>query len=389
MENISLLIVTDENEYGKALGMALLSACKNFVIKIFAKQEFIKRNKYFLKERSDVIFSEQFDLILWDGDEVKEIYKGNLIFMAEKPSMFSKNFTDKRFCLYKYSDGRKLAGELFDIYSSITGRHPIKSSCGSSEFLAFTSWSGGTGCSTVSMAVGQELSRFYGKKVFYFSLEELESTGEFINSFASAKSLGHYLYMLFKDKEGIQMHVKDGEASYMPFMESYVVSDDFGIEAFSPTDGRNPLCFVSREELCTFINSISENGRYDVIIADVGQAISEAAIACLQMAEKICAVSATAGGTREAQYLQYLMTRCGESVVNKIVKVRNMVDRKYLADVKNDEEISEREPIHTDIFIERSRLIAEENGVKKIFLDGDFGHKINLLTKSMTEPSHI
>lgn len=48
MEHISLAIVSDNKEYSKALGMAVLNICNDFAIKIFSCGEFFKEKNHFI-----------------------------------------------------------------------------------------------------------------------------------------------------------------------------------------------------------------------------------------------------------------------------------------------------------------------------------------------------
>jgi MinD-like ATPase involved in chromosome partitioning or flagellar assembly len=383
MENIKLAIVTDDREYGKAMALALINVYKSFIVKVYMTEEFLYEKDEYYKKYNEGIFTQLYDLILWDGEEARNSFGGNIIHMASKPSMIGKDYNGRRFSLYKYCDGETLARDLFDIYGFLTGRHPARIHNGGMGFIVFSSWSGGTGCSSLAMAVGQELTRFHGKRVFYLSLEEVESTGNFIRGCTSTKPLGQYIYKLLKDRNSGFMGVREETSTYMPFMESYVIKDDYGIEAFAPTVGRNPLCYMKDDDFFALIESIYTSGRYDVLIVDTGSNLSDTAIACLQMAEKICLVSRMDEEQRCEQYINYLMLRCGENTVDKIIRVNNM--SKGNMTINDAEELM----IPIDFAIEKRRFYSMDQGVKKIHLEGDFGHKISLITKNMTEPVEI
>lgn len=363
MENISLAIVTDDREYGRALGLAILNTSNSFIITVSAKNEFIRCGK-------------RTDLILWDGEEAREAYGGNIILISEKPSMTMVDLSNNRYSLYKYGSAEALVGSLLEIYSRLTGRNPVSIRKHDIKLFAFTSWAGGSGCTTVAMAAGQELCRFRGKRVLYLSFESIESTGEFINGGGGMKSLNQYMYELFsREKKG-------------NFLQSYLIKDDFGMEAFAPSRGRNPLLDMSKDEAYLFIASIIDSGRFDVIIADAATCLSDVGMVCVEMADKICMVAPPAHNqAREIQYLSHMIYNCGEHILQKMIKVKNMTES-FAAEEK-EQEMKECEGeanvIETCLYIEDRLPYLEHDSIKKLLLEGDFGKRINLLTDKLLQ----
>ena len=99
MENISVAVITDDREYGRALGLSLLSVCRTFIIKVILKENFTEIVEHIYSDNRTL--SEEYDLILWDGTEVSEVYGGNLVMMTEKPTKAVRDHKDKRFSIYK------------------------------------------------------------------------------------------------------------------------------------------------------------------------------------------------------------------------------------------------------------------------------------------------
>ncbi|NLD19084.1 MAG: hypothetical protein GX663_02395 [Clostridiales bacterium] len=348
MENISLSIVTDDREYGRALGLAILNVCNDFVVTVSQKQEFIKRGK-------------RTDLILWDGEEARSAYGGNIVLISEKPSMTMVDLSNNRYSLYKYSPAYVMVGSLFEIYSRLTGRKPVNVRKGRVKLLAFTSWAGGSGCTTLAVAVGRELCRFQKKRVLYLSFEELESTGEFMTGCCCIKSLNQYLYELF------------GRERAGSFLESYLMRDDFGMEAFAPAKGKNPLLDMNKEEAYQFMAAIIDSGRFDVIVADMATCLTDVGNACVEMADRICMVAPPANSeVREVQYLSHLIYNCGERVIDKVMKVKNMV-REVDPPPEEDDGSRDSSIVETQLYIGRG-----------IRLEGSFGKKVGLLAEKMT-----
>jgi len=359
MENISLLIITDEKEYGKALATGIINVCRNFMIKVMNWKEFFDESQY-----------EKYDLILWDGTEASEAYGDKILLLSSDPANIVRNFQERKFCLYKYSNARVIVSTLLDIYSFLTGKCAVNLQHRDVQLLAFTSAAGGAGTTTLAMAVGQELIRFRGKKVLYLSFEEMESTGEYMECPPGIKGVGVYLYHLFKKNKG------------KPFIESYIVHDGFGIESFAPTRGRNPLRNLSCDELNLFLSSLVESGRYDAILMDLGNNICDMDLLCMDIASKICFVSTgRISSIRETQYLQYLMCSCGEKIIDKVIKVGNMGG----ADAANHTDGDENDVIEANIFVSKNDTIMQNDKIKRILLENSFGENVRRLTEKLME----
>ncbi len=380
MENLSLTIVTDDTVYGRTLGQAMIHICGQIMVQIMDKEEFFLKKHLHDKAAVKDLFLDSTDIILWDGQEAEEAYGGRIVLISADPAMAVRNFPNKKFCLYRYSPVQAMVASVFEIYSFLTGRYAANVKRQQVNLLAFSSWSGGTGCTTVAMSVAQELCRFYGKRVFYLSFEEVESTGEFIESPPGVKGVGVYLYHLFKP-ESLRLASGMGQRDGYPIMESYIVRDGFGIEAFAPTGGRNPLKNLSDEELGVFIASIIDSGRYDVIVMDLGNCVSAIGVSCIEMSEKICFVSrAGSDSVREEQYLQYLIRCCGEQIMEKMVKTENMV--KPDSDTARGSEKTAT-MIETNSYIGESGVYLQEGEIRRIFLDGKFGSSIKELAEKL------
>ena len=95
MENIKIALISEDQEYAKALGLGLLHVCRTFLIRIFLPQGFETK-----------VTEMGADLILWDdrnteNEATKRFIKDrdNLVHLAEKPSMVRKDFSQKKLSL--------------------------------------------------------------------------------------------------------------------------------------------------------------------------------------------------------------------------------------------------------------------------------------------------
>ena len=168
MENIKLAVIPEDREYGRALGLALVDVYKTFTVTLY---------------KSVPLHTQlnSFDLILTDQKDITA--ENNWICLVEKPSQTDRDYENKRFSLYKYCNIRQMAADLLFIYSFLTGRKamPIKNQ--QAKIVVFGTAEGGAGCTTAAIAFAQEMKRFHGKKVMYLSMEEIESTLEYMEPF--------------------------------------------------------------------------------------------------------------------------------------------------------------------------------------------------------------
>ncbi|MDO4176162.1 MAG: hypothetical protein Q4D99_01625 [Bacillota bacterium] len=378
MENLKLAIVSEDLAYNRALAMSIASSCRNLSVDTFSSKAFVKA---WSEYEGKGTYYDRYDVILWAGDEISDSYGDNIVYLADKASLTNKDYANNRFCIYRYSTAHTIIAAIFDIYSHLTGRNAFFMKKSNTRLLGFASSRGGSGCTTVAMAVGQELCRFHGKKVMYLTMEDVESTECFAAGGTVAKSVGEFLYRLL-GREGI---APGCEAGKIPFLESYVVSSVFGIEAFAPTRGKNPLRELKADDMQKFLATLMDCGRYDAIVLDLSSCLTEAGIAAMRLADKIC-FTAKAGDLRyrEDNYFSQVICCGGEETMGKMIKVENMYilpEGQEMNDVKSpyNETV---EMISTKAYLRRFTRNHRVNG-DDIMLEGGFGEDIARLTALM------
>lgn len=358
MENIKLAVITPDREYGRALGLALVDVYKNFTVTLY-------QNTPVHKEL------ESFDLILREQEECGE----NIICLAEKPSMADKDFENRQFRLYKYSNVRQLAGELLFIYTFLTGRKAIPIKNQDTKIAVFGAAEGGVGCTSAAVAFAQDLRRFHNKKVLYISMEELESTLEYMEPFPEGRSISQYLYYLFND---------DSRERF-PFIESFLVFDYYGVDAFLPSPGRNVLKSLSAEEMQYFISAAMDTGRYDFLVVDAGCSLDKSTLCCYEMANYICLVTRDHTGTyKEERMMEYLLFLKGEQLGGRMARVVNHYQEQ---EEEEEESLKTREDaglLYTVCRLpEDPESFAAEQGIKMIRSDGAFGKTIGQISRAV------
>ena len=310
MEHLKVAVVSSDEAYNRVFCMSLLHACKQIEVTAYTTRQFVLD---WADYRGPGTFYDIFDIILWAGEEVRDSYGDNIIYLTDRASLVQMDYAGSRFALYRFSPACTIIAELFDIYTHLTGRGLPLVKRENVGLLAFASFRGGCGCTTFARSVCQTLSRFSGKRVFCISLEDVDSAAGFLSVPDGVKTEGEFLYRLL------------GKGS-MPFLDSYMVRDEFGVCSFAPPAGRNPLRELSKEEMQTLLAALMDSGRFDVIAADLSTCLTEAAAAVLEAAEHICILAgAEEADLREAAYMNQLVSFCGTSVRERVIRVVNSI----------------------------------------------------------------
>lgn len=363
MENIKLAVIVSDRDYGRALSLALVEVYRNFTVTLY---------------KSVPIHNEllRFDLVLQETQAAEEIQE-NVIGLVEKPSMADQDLENRRFFVYKYGNVRQLAGQLLFIYSFLTGRQAIPIKNQDVKLVVFGQVQGGAGCTSAAMAFAHELKRFRGKRVLYVSLEEIESTLEYMEAFPEGKSINEYLYYLFHEKE----------QGRIPFIESFLVFDRYGIDSFQPSPGRNVLRSLDDEEIQYFISSVMDTGRYDFVIADVGMGLDKSALCCYEMANNICLVACGHGEAsryKETRFLEYLTFLKGECILDKMGKILNRYDAEMFETDEQQRQTEEGGMLRVVCRLKDDpESFTEEDGFRYVLPDGAYGQGIKELADSV------
>jgi cellulose biosynthesis protein BcsQ len=308
---------------------------------------------------------EDMDLILCDIPDGLNI-KGKNILLTEKRSQIDKNYEEHVYHLYKYSNVRSLAAELLFIYSNVTGRKAVPIRNSNAKIVVFGTPEGGSGCTSCAVAFAQNARRFHGKKVIYISLEEIESTMEYMKKDSTGKSISEYLYYLFNSDDD----------QHFPFMESYTVSDRYGVDGFTPSPGRNVLNSLNKEEMQYFVSAVLDTGGYDLMVIDAANNLGKSALTCYEMANNICMVeNENALPYKKERFMEYFTFVRGERILNRMAKVINcFTQEKY----ENDNMLRV-----VCCLPEDKEAFSVYDGVREIKAEGPYGESISNLVNSV------
>ena len=312
MENLRIAVVSPDEAYNRAFCMSLLHSCRQIDATAFTSKQFIRQ---WADYKGRGAFYDNYDLILWAGDEIRDHYGDNIVYLTDRLSLAGMDYTSSMFSIYKYSPTGTVLASLFDIYSHLTGRGFSLVKRDGVRLFAFASYCGGSGCTTIARSVAQELSRFHGRKVLCICLEDVESAAEFVSVPEGIRSEGEFLYRLL------------GKGN-LPFFDPYLVKDDFGVCSFVPPEGRNPLCELPAEDMRKLISAIMDSGVFDTVVADLSTGLTDAACAIMEAAERVCVTAKTEDTcAREKHYMNQLEADCGEDIKGKVIRAVNIIPK--------------------------------------------------------------
>ena len=374
MEYIKLAIVSDDRPYAEAVTRSLLVGNRNFDFSLFPCYAFCER-----WEKEGIGFREGFDLILWDSEVIEEACRSNIIWLTERRSTAEAQ-PHQAAVIWKYSPSMEMVAAVFRFYEELTGRHPAAARPDRVDVFAVVSWQGGSGCTTLSMALGQELIRYYRKRVLYLSLESLESTPMYMKTPEGMRTAGEFLYRLSSGAKvgqfreagkagspkgpGNRREEEAGSDHPAPFLEEYLIRDSSGMESFAPGKGCNPLSTAQPRELSRLLSTLMNSGRFDVILMDAGNGTGEQIREVLSGADRILLVSSREEPARETAYRAFLLHGIGPQMLKRVLRVRNCC-----------------EPEACDGSGSGVCIVRQDSSVQPLLLEGKFGSDVHKLAE--------
>lgn len=149
---------------------------------------------------------------------------------------------------------------IVELYSSVSGRvieeKRTKRSNSSCRTFLFTSFSGGSGTTTMAVAAAMEAAG-KGHKVLYLNLEDIPTT----NIFFKQKEPQNFSKVIYELKS-------NPNKSIQLKLNNMVEKDDSGVYFYNEPDTALDMNELSWADLENLLNQLSSDGKYDVIIVD-------------------------------------------------------------------------------------------------------------------------
>lgn len=337
MSASKLLIAEKDLEYGRALSRAVSNLHNEFEITIM---NLGSNGKAKLDGR---IVYHEYDLILLGGcpDGTAETIRNKISnssrivilteYIVENLLKQSENEENHFWYVYKYVNVNHIISDLNYLIGFITGKKSLMRKALAPNLICFYSVSGGAGKTTIALGTSRELSRYHDKKVLYLSFEEIPATELYIKNNVESRNIGDYLYFLLeKNNENLCSHP-----------EGFTSHDEFGVETFYPTKGRNDLNYLTPEELIYFLKLISDSCRYDYITIDLRSDLSEETLFLLNQCCKIILIQNDdpVSKFKNRKFLAYLSERCSFKYKDRIILAVNKAYG-HGSEMENNEDFS-------------------------------------------------
>jgi cellulose biosynthesis protein BcsQ len=359
MKTITVYLMTKDLEFGKALANSLQFHSSHFTITLQSNEP--------VQKETSIVF-DQFDICLTDD---RNINLSNAVYLAEDPENELIDIEKKCFIAYKYHHVAHISTLLRLAYSIFANTEMISDDTANTKLVSVCASAGGVGCTSVALGICQELSRFYGEKVLYVSLEEFESTSIYFRcSSIEPNNITRYLYGILID-----------DHQPRPASEGFMIKDIYGISAFHPARGRNPLRELSANEFIEFMNAITKANSFTYIILDCSNGLDAAIESAMNLSTVIYLIMGnTENSKRQNAYLQSITYRTNESTVECMKHIRNFYEEPELAEMEeNMTKVSNAFNLEQDF-----GSLTCSDGHFEISLDKAFGQGIHQIVQDLT-----
>ncbi|MBR6444553.1 MAG: hypothetical protein IKS63_03910 [Firmicutes bacterium] len=390
MENIRIGIIAGDRDYALALAFGMTEVRRDLIVEVLPGPG----------------VCTDMDLLL-----VEEQLVGSMS-EQEKTVILCREKADQRmdrregvYKLWRYSNIRDIVSSIMYIYTWIYGRHVAYVEKDMVRFYGFISPCGGTGCTSVAMAVAQEMERFHGRNVMYISLGQISPVPEYMRTESGGRTIAEYLYHSLGRNRDI-WRMKD-----VP-VESFLSRSDSGVEALTASPGRNPLPYLDRDDISRFMSSIAKSARYDTVIIDAGCSLAFQATDALDICDSCCLIRDPYRKGRAAQlYIDHLSSIVNSGITGRMVVADNrrvllredersrILDELFSTDDEDENAGVNRDDNESDgaekdesgpadrvadvIICFDPDSFRNDGGIRKISLDGSFGIGIKELTEKL------
>lgn len=353
MELITILFITDDLDYARALSTCVAVENSKMFFTIISSEDF-----YHYPQK------DEYKLIL--VDYMIKTEETGFIILVEVQEPFNNSNQNQH--LYRYDTAERLSQELMLLYCKKTGSKFIKPIKGSGQTVFFCSATGGTGKTSVALGLAQELVRFHGKRVLYINYEEFQSTDKYFRP-DEEKSLDFYLYYM------------ETNNNLCRIIDSFIITDSYGICTFSGSKGRNPLKLLNVQEMDKFMEMVQQAGSFDFILIDGDSSLNEETLWLISACDKICNISSSEIDIKQIHYNNYLVHSLGRQIFDKTVEVINFYPRETEAEFQ---EFPEKIYIDYDTDSFYTRENDEHLQLITINIEKEFGDGIKRLSEKLT-----
>ncbi len=265
MAQIKLMILDDDDEYSSILCNSLTHSYPDTFLVTYCSntcsfEEWIKKIEPDIVLTGEGLYSE-----------ISPHYQKNIIILT---SGISKSCVTSLPTIFKYSDVKKIAGEIINIYTR-DGNIIVNTKEKASKVVSVHSASGAVGKTSVAVGVCTICS-MSGLSVFYLNLEQFQST-EFLFTKNNDNSISDLIYYVKeKDKNLISrlftMRSQDSATNIFYFNQA---NNSFELNELVPQD----IEFL--------LTNLKASGLYDLIVVDMDSRLDSNTIKVFESSDEI------------------------------------------------------------------------------------------------------
>lgn len=246
MIRLNMVILDKDTMFLNQLSRYLLDKTDKFTISSFSDIE--KFREYCNGSGIDLIlFSEDY------LDDIDMNLSATKILMAEG----FKNAGEGYFVINKYQKAENFLKNILMIYAENTGNNnAMLSSDKNSFFIAFYSPVGGSGKTTLAIALAKALAEG-GAKVLYLNMERISSAAGIFND-NSDKSFSEILLAAKSNNENIQLKI----------LKNILQDNESGICYINPPESAVEYSEMTDEEIMKILNELKGMSEFDYVIID-------------------------------------------------------------------------------------------------------------------------
>ncbi len=259
MEKITICIIDKDETYKTALMEFMKSYCRNYVVSIPVLENAEK------EQVQDVISSNDILLISYDYLEVfKKVasndFAAKTIVLLESFAKWDEKHTEGLNIVSKYTDIKKIINYIDNHYYELNSSsvHMKKSI---TKLVICLGLSGGSGVSSISEGIASELSKYRGRRVFFFSLDQFEPE---LNNLGQ-ETQERIIYSL----------INNDFSNDKKIFENSMVETADGVWRMPVSSHRNVFYELELKEKKKYIKEVTANNKFDYIVIDCGNRLDE------------------------------------------------------------------------------------------------------------------
>ncbi|MDD5987133.1 MAG: hypothetical protein PUC26_04890 [Eubacteriales bacterium] len=221
---------------------------------------------------------------------------------------------------YKYGSLRAMAAAAMEAYAEKSGRLVRLRHEGEALCIGLVSSAGGSGCTTLAMALAQCLVKYYEQRILFMTLDEFPPQMQ--SPAPAGRRMRDFLYYL-------QAKRREKYGTLAPFIHQ----DEYGVLHFHEEAGGNTLARCSEDALRQIIEAAAAYGGVDLILLDIGAAPSwrqAAALAC-------CSSVIRLQGEKDAAYERAMRKYAALTFDKEILVEAGSIVRRESAEEQSDQ----------------------------------------------------